>query len=128
MRRATLAMLLLALAACPLDIRVACPNDDSSPCGPGQFCVQGACSDAPIPFGAACSSDSDCGAGACATPFPGGYCVAGCDSGGQCPPGGACVGGTCFQACGQSSDCRAGYSCKAASSAVFAPMVCVPVA
>jgi hypothetical protein len=67
-----------------------------------------------------CVTGGDCGPGRCVQgpSFPDGYCAAGCEDGGQCPNGSACLRGgfaglgTCLRRCTSSQDCRAGYSCQ----------------
>lgn len=76
----------------------------------------------PLPIGAACEADRDCGLNRrCVAEPAGGYCTKDCSSLDPCPDGAACVvtpdgAGQCFQTCdpqASTSQCRAdeGYRC-----------------
>jgi hypothetical protein len=77
--------------------------------------------------GAACSMDSDCGGGTCATSmgmgastYPDGYCSGRCLSDKNCGAGGVCLppatgtgAGTCYASCSSDAECtREGYRCR----------------
>lgn len=102
-----------------MDASVDAMADDASP-DP----MMDAAVDAPPPYngpiGAACETDSDCGAGnRCQPTVPSGYCVADCNPDKKCPEGTLCsplpmsrVSGVCMRACATSAECRAGYKCE----------------
>jgi len=101
-------------------------------CGPKQFPLD------PGLVGKACTANTECGSGDCATtlgtaavPAPGGYCsLLGCTADAQCG-GGTCVGSNfgsrCYANCTADTQCRTGYTCQErATVGMTTGKVCAP--
>ena len=93
-------------------------------------------------IGDSCGNSADCdpstGARTCDISQPGGYCIIeGCDAGEVCLPDvnkpgtAACVRTSlekraCAQTCGDSGDCRGGYSCRTVGTCGTLPLLLDP--
>jgi hypothetical protein len=88
---------------------------------------------APIPVGAPCEANHECGRGRCLDGVPDGYCTGDCDPSGDgsvCGDGAECVAirvrltigtgivGLCGIPCRDATDCRTGYACETWENAV----------
>ncbi len=79
-------------------------------------------------LGSPCTTHADCGKLPlfCAFNYPGGYCMASCETD-PCPLGGWCgqtsAGHFCYEACAAQWGCRSGYACAQSETPICLPAV-----